>query len=62
MQELIKTKENFIDVRDAEFNTPLHLACMHGHNDTARVLLQAGADPNARSDGDGHVRMGPEFN
>eukprot|EP00731_Ephydatia_muelleri_P030855 Em0022g369a len=29
-------------------NTALHLACSEGHDDIARALLQAGADPNAR--------------
>ena len=34
-------------------NTALLLACSEGHNDMAKVLLEAGADPNAR-DGKGH--------
>lgn len=29
-------------------NTALHLACSEGHEDIAKTLLEAGADPNAR--------------
>lgn len=35
------------DGRDCYGRTPLHLACARGHYETARCLLEAGADPNA---------------
>ena len=38
---------------DANRLTPLHLACMQGHIDTVRVLLQAGADVNAAGGSNG---------
>ena len=61
MQELIKVKKNIVDTEDDESNTPLHLACLHGNVDTARVLLQAGADPNARLDSDSQICVGSQF-
>ena len=61
MQELIKVKKNIIDSKDDESNTPLHLACLHGHIDTARVLLQAGADSYARSESNHQIRAKPQF-
>jgi len=34
-----------IDVKDRDGNTPLHWACFHSRPDTARLLLENGADP-----------------
>jgi ankyrin repeat protein len=42
-----------IDARGINGWTPLHLACYSGHSQTARLLLQYGADVNARSSVDG---------
>lgn len=49
VRELIRMKKGIMDSEDDESNTPLHKACLRGHVDTAKVLLEAGADPNARS-------------
>lgn len=35
-----------VDVRDMNGNTPLHLACLSGYTEKARMLLAAGADPD----------------
>ena len=34
---------------DAESNTPLHLACVHGHSRVVSCLISAGADIGARN-------------
>ena len=36
-----------VTTRDADGNTPLHLAALHGHTDCVRALLDRGADANA---------------
>ncbi len=32
-----------------EGNTPLHVACKNGHNDTAQLLIDSGADLNRQN-------------
>ncbi len=39
-----------INLADAKGNTLLMLACYHGQLETARMLLQAGAEPDRRND------------
>ena len=48
VQELIRHKRNMIVDEDDDSNTPLHIACIHGHTEVADVLLKSGSDPNAR--------------
>ncbi len=43
-------------VRTPDGFTPLHLAAFFGHTDTARVLLEHGADANAIADNPSRVR------
>ena len=48
IQELIQHKRNMIYDEDDDSNTPLHIACIHGHTGVADVLLKSGSDPDAR--------------
>lgn len=41
--------DKFINACDFEDNTPLHLACKRGHEDTVQVCLRHGADVEARN-------------
>ncbi|WP_431842732.1 ankyrin repeat domain-containing protein [Calidifontibacter indicus] len=50
-----------IDVVDGDGNTLLMLAAYHGHADTVRRLLAAGADPNLRNGRDQSVVAGALF-
>ena len=36
-----------VNAKDENGKTPLMLAAMHGHSETAKVLIEAGADVNA---------------
>ncbi|QYY31650.1 RNA polymerase sigma factor RpoD [Cupriavidus pinatubonensis] len=38
-------KSNWVNARDAQGNTPLMIAAMHGHLDVCRLLIDSGADP-----------------
>eukprot|EP01052_Picozoa_sp_SAG31_P044781 SAG31_NODE_7932_length_1561_cov_1.765390_2_plen_162_part_01 len=40
-----------VDVEDANGNTPLHLACAHGHQMVVEVLLAAGSAQRPNHDG-----------
>lgn len=42
--------EKFVNACDFEDNTPLHLACKRGHEETVEVCLRHGADVEARND------------
>ena len=52
VKELIRHGEmmklDLIVDEDDDSNTPLHLACINGHYQVARVLLDAEADPDVR--------------
>ena len=37
-----------VDARNVDEQTPLHLACMSGHLETAKWLVENGADLHAR--------------
>ena len=45
--------------RSPHGETPLHVAGIKGDLDTIRILLKAGADPNARTAGGQYLKMTP---
>lgn len=50
LRELLREDPELVAARDADGATGLHLAA--GHATAVRILLEAGADPNARDEGD----------
>jgi ankyrin repeat protein len=42
-------KTGIAEVRDRLDSTPLHYAALYGSTESVRILLEAGADPNARN-------------
>src|SRR5919106_3396365 len=52
VQELLLADPELARSRDAHGSTPLHAAAARGHHQVVRLLLQQGADPNARDAGD----------
>jgi uncharacterized protein len=47
IKELLQANPSLVNIGDYDKNTPLHLAAMHGHADTAKLLLDDGANVNA---------------
>src|SRR4051794_5284436 len=47
-RRLLAKKPNKVDVRNNRGEAPLHLAARYGHKDVALLLLEKGADVNAR--------------
>ena len=48
VKELVRHDTTAINDEDEDSNTPLHLAALTGHNKVALVLLEEGADIEAR--------------
>ncbi len=38
-----------MDIRDSDGWAPLHIVCLHGYTDLVRLLIEEGADVNART-------------
>ncbi len=49
VKQLLNIESSLMAVRDSDGSTPLHCACWKGHEEVARVLLEAGADVNAEN-------------
>lgn len=49
VQALLQADPKLVGDRDKNGDTPLHLACLHGQLAAARVLIDAGADVNAKN-------------
>ena len=54
LEELLETEPGLANARSADGSTPLHLAARFDQRDAAELLLEHGADPEAR-DGDGRT-------
>jgi len=50
IKQLVQKKAK-VNARDYENHTPLHFAVMYGHVETVKLLVELGADPNARATG-----------
>ena len=44
-----------VNAKDYESNTPLHLACMYGHVEAVRLLIDLGAKPDIQASGLGRT-------
>ena len=48
MKEMIRVNKELIPLVDDEGNSALHLACIEGYNNVAKVLIDGGATVDAR--------------
>ena len=48
VHELIRYKHATIQDKDEDSNSPLHIACIHGHVGVAKVLIAANCDIKER--------------
>jgi len=53
LSALLGSLDVSVDTKGADGDTPLHVACLYGHADIVRALLEANADPPRVTDGDG---------
>lgn len=44
VEKLIHYRKSAVNDEDESGCTPLHLACMHGHEDVAQLLITSGAN------------------
>src|SRR5487761_2299708 len=49
VKELLQTDPKLVSSKDKDGDTPLHVAALHGQVQVAQVLLDAGADVNAKN-------------
>ena len=52
LSALLGSLDVSVDMKGADGDTPLHVACLYGHADIVRALLETNADPRV-TDGDG---------
>ena len=52
LSALLGSLDVSVDTKGADGDTPLHVACLYGHADIVRALLEKNADPRV-TDGDG---------
>jgi ankyrin repeat protein len=53
VKRLVDSQPEDIDTRGRDGGTPLHAALRNGHSEVALLLLERGADPNAKDNRDG---------
>mmetsp|Transcript_14662 Transcript_14662/g.25405 ORF Transcript_14662/g.25405 Transcript_14662/m.25405 type:complete len:233 (-) Transcript_14662:213-911(-) len=59
VRKALEEHPQWVNARTENGETPLHLTGIYGHSEITKLLLQKGADPNARSTFEQGLRMHP---